>query len=282
MTSPQPIYRSDNTKAAYQLDWSLSVFWHGTEVDASRWLDQLKSATEPDGVRILEHRLEADNVSQFFVSTIPGVAPSQLIRSIKGRLQHSIRSERPKAFRRNYSLHSIGSATRETVEEYVASQTNRHVMADPRVQAQLEDLRVSDESVDLGRIRRSGHGEFRFNLHVVFARRDREIDLEPTRLRSMQDMIVRCAEKKGHLLSRASIVADHLHMTLGCGVSESPEEIALAYMNNLAFSQGMKSIFEFSYYVGTIGEYDRGAVRRGLAASRRPTGTRPAEAEEHE
>ena len=49
------------------------------------------------------------------MSTTPGVAPSQLIRSIKGRLQHQVRRERPKAFRRNYSLHSIGSATRETV-----------------------------------------------------------------------------------------------------------------------------------------------------------------------
>jgi hypothetical protein len=35
-------------------------------------------------------------------------------------------------------------------------------------------------------------------------------------------------------------------------------------MNNLAYVQGMKPMFRFSYYVGTFGPYDRGAIRRGL------------------
>ena len=42
---------------------------------------------------------------------------------------------------------------------------------------------------------------------------------------------------------------------------KSPAEVALSMMNNLAYAQGMKAAFRYSYYVGTIGPYDRN-VRR--------------------
>jgi hypothetical protein len=38
------------------------------------------------------------------------VAPSQCLRSIKGRLQHLVRAALPRAFRRNYSIRSLGTA----------------------------------------------------------------------------------------------------------------------------------------------------------------------------
>ena len=53
-------------------------------------------------------------------------------------------------------------------------------------------------------------------------------------------------------------------MTMGCSLNESPEAVALAYLNNLAYAQGMKPVFCYSYYVGTFGEYDMDAVRRCL------------------
>ena len=74
------------------------------------------------------------------------------------------------------------------------------------------------------------------------------------------DTIERAAAKHGHRLSRAALLADHIHLTLGCQIDESPEEVALGYINNCAYACGMKPAFQFSYYAGTIGEYDRGAV----------------------
>jgi REP element-mobilizing transposase RayT len=68
------------------------------------------------------------------------------------------------------------------------------------------------------------------------------------------------ASKHGHRLSRAAILPDHIHLTLGCEVSESPEDVVLGYLNNCAYVQDMKPIYKFGYYVGTFGEYDRGAV----------------------
>jgi REP element-mobilizing transposase RayT len=41
----------------------------------------------------------------------------------------------------------------------------------------------------------------------------------------------------------------------------SPEEIALGFMNYLAHAFGQKPIWQAGYYVGSFGEYDMGAVR---------------------
>jgi hypothetical protein len=45
-----------------------------------------------------------------------------------------------------------------------------------------------------------------------------------------------------------------------CKLEESPQDIALSYMNNLAYAQGMKAVFKYSYFVGTFGEYDLGVI----------------------
>ena len=61
-------------------------------------------------------------------------------------------------------------------------------------------------------------------------------------------------------LSTVALLADHIHLTLGCLTDQSPKEVALSYLNNCAHTVGMKPIFQFGYYSGTIGEYDRGSV----------------------
>jgi hypothetical protein len=134
---PAPLYTADNCRSAYQLNWSVSIFWRTSPPRDCQWLDSLKAATEADGVRILEHRLKNVDVSQFLVSTRPDSAPPQIVRSLKGRLQYLLREPLPKAFQRNYSIHSVGSANLAAVEAYVASQLEHHRMADQRVQLRL-------------------------------------------------------------------------------------------------------------------------------------------------
>jgi hypothetical protein len=57
-------------------------------------------------------------------------------------------------------------------------------------------------------------------------------------------------------------------LELGCGLEDSPLEVALSYVNNLAYTQGMKPVYQFGFYVGTFGEYDLGAIRRHLPEGR--------------
>jgi hypothetical protein len=137
MAPLKPIYTPSNCRPAYQLNWSLSLFWKQPQSHAD-WLDALKPEVESDGIRLLQHRFLAPEISQFFVSTKPEVAPLELVRSVKGRLQHLIGERIPQAFRRNYGLRSIGAADRRAVENYIASQVQRHPMADPRVEGSLK------------------------------------------------------------------------------------------------------------------------------------------------
>ena len=256
----EPIYTADNTEPAYQLNWGLTLFWRQTPIPVADWLPALQAVTEADGVRVIKHQVARNEASQFFVSTTPPVSPAQLIRSVKGRLQHLIRQRFPKAFRRNYCLRSIGSATRENVEEYVANQLGHHRMADPRVQERLAEFQKRYPLADLSKPAFSAHGEYWYNLHLVIVNDERWMEVRQEVLRGLLDMVERAASKHGHRLSRAALLADHIHLTMGCPIDRSPEEIALGYLNNCAYACGMKRVFRFSYYVGTIGEYDRGAV----------------------
>ncbi len=256
----EPIYTPKNVEPAYQLNWGLTIFWRENPVPDSQWFMQLQAETESDGVRVIKHRTTNGDASQFFVSTKPHVSPSQMIRSVKGRLQYLIQSHQPKAFQRNYAVRSIGAATRSVVEDYVEKQLDRHPMADSRVQDQLQQYQKSFPDVDLSQPVTSAHGQYCFNLHLVLVNDHRWMEIRSSILEKLSRMIDRVASKYGHRVSRVGLLADHVHLTMGCVVDQSPEDVALSYLNNLAYAVGMTPNFQFGYYVGTIGEYDRGAV----------------------
>ena len=246
---------------AYQLNWGLTVFWRQQPVADDQWLNLLQSATEPDDVRVLKHRITiTGDASQFFVSTKPHVSPAQMIRSVKGRLQYIIREQQPKAFQRNYAVRSVGAATRSVVEDYVAKQMDRHPMADLRVQDLFLQYQKSYPAIDLSQPVCSAHGRYWYNLHLVLVNDHRWMEIRSTVLEKLSRMIDRVAAKYDHRISRVGLPADHVHLTMGCVVDQSPENVAMNYLNNLAYAVGMKPYFQFGYYAGTIGEYDRGAV----------------------
>jgi REP element-mobilizing transposase RayT len=221
MAVPDPIYTAENCNPAYQLFWSLALFWHAPAPDSAAWLAPLKQAVEPDGVRILEHHQRSPKVSQFFLSTKCAVTPAQMMRSLKGRLQYLVRREQPKAFQRNYSLKSVGEVRRQAIEKYVRSQLNHHAMADEKVQQALAAFQVPATGVDLGQVRRSSHGEFIYNLHAVLVHDGRWHEIRPEVLENICGMILRAGARKGHLLSAIGLLSDHIHMTLGCSLAAS-------------------------------------------------------------
>ena len=260
--APEPIYTAENCIPAYQLFWSLAVFWHAPAPDPAGWLTTLQQVVEPDGVRILEHHQRSLKVSQFLLSSKCAVTPAQMIRSVKGRLQYLVRREQTKAFQRNYSIKSVGEARRHAIEKYVRSQLNHHGMADEKVQQALAAFQAPATAVDLGQVRRSSHGEFIYNLHVVFVHDGRWHEVRPEVLASIRSMVLRASAKKGHVLSALGLLSDHVHLTLGCSLTESPLGVAVGYLNNLAYAQGMKRVYQYGFYVGTFGEYDLGAIRK--------------------
>lgn len=257
---PDPLYTSENTKFAYQLNWSLTLFWKDN-APADSWFADLREATEKDGVRILEMSHPTPRCTQFFVSTRPETAPHKVPWSVKGRLQYLVRSERPNALQRNFDLRSVGSTTREKAEAYVASQLQHHWKDNAIVRAEYADLQFVDPEVDLGSPRFSAHARFWCNLQLTFVCDWRQHALNLDAGLRVHWMLRNAVAKHGHLLSRLAILPDHLHLVLGIKTSEPPATVALSYLNNLAYVLDMRKVFMPGAFIGTVGEYDLGAIR---------------------
>ena len=135
------------------------------------WLEELGTATEFDGIRILSHEFTSPGVSQFLVSTRPDVSPILVVQRVKGRLQYLVKHRKPKPFRRNYAIRSIGAVTRDTIESYVANQLEHHPMADPQVQARLMQYQIENHDINLAEMQKTSHGVYWYNLHLVIVRR---------------------------------------------------------------------------------------------------------------
>ena len=162
-----PIYLPENCQSAFQLNWSVAVFGQHDLPPKLTWYEPLKTVTEADGVRILEVHIPQPRVVQFLVSTRPDVAPSDIVRLLKGRWQYMLRSTHPSAFRRNYFIGSVGDANSDTLNSYVAHQIEKHPMADDRITAKLAAIQFHDPKVALDEERVSSHGKFVYSLQVV-------------------------------------------------------------------------------------------------------------------
>ena len=264
MPTKEPRYTADNCKCSYQLNWTLTLFWKEPAIPEDDWIAQLSEAVEKDGVRILEYREKEPLTSQFLLSTKSSVTPSKIVWSLKGRLQHEIRKQCPRAFKGNFSIKSVGDIKSADLEAYLDSQLTRHATADAQALALLEQYQIDNASDDLDAPRMSSHGEIMHNLHLVLVNDGRFSSVSDEGHASKHSIITRTAEKKGHLLAKARILADHIHLMVGCGITESPEEVALAYMNNIAYAHEMRPVLQFGFFAGTFSTYDIGAIRNAL------------------
>ncbi len=257
---PQPAYTSENIVVAYQLDWSLTVFWRKPSW-TDNWFERLQQAVEPDGIRLLKHRFSDPQISLFLVSTKPDVPPISVPQRVKGRLQYLLRDNVQQPFQRNYDLRSIGSTTREKLENYLSSQLEHHPEEDRRIHWTLADLQVIRPEIDLSQPRFTSHGRFSSNLHLVIVNEGRWRETCRSNIESVREMLLRSAAKKHHLLKRIAILPHHIHLMFGVNVHETPLSIALSYMNNVAFVYQMHPVLKHSCFIGTFGEYDLGAIQ---------------------
>jgi REP element-mobilizing transposase RayT len=261
---PQPLYQPRDLHPAFELRYS----WTGWptrrpfEADAAV-LKPLLPLWEEDGMRLLEHYWSDEKVHLTF-STTPQVSLVFLAGRAKGRLQHALRQTVPgfSGFRRKVSVCSVGHNCREDVEAYIASQVDRARFADPSFRALMNEFTVIREDVDLSEPTESAHGRYWYNLHIVLVTAERYRVVDRPRLTLLRDYSFRIAEKKEHKISRLSVMPDHVHISLRGNIQCGPQEIALAFQNNLAYALGQVRIWANSFYVGTFGEYDMWAIRR--------------------
>jgi REP element-mobilizing transposase RayT len=264
--APQPIYSPATLSSpAYQLRYTWSG-WPSSGTFPSPLSDaafqSLDEAWEQDGLRRLEQQWCAAAI-QFTFSVKPNVSPVFFASRVKGRLQHALRSAgTPIEFSRKLAVRTIGDNTTQDVERYVRGQVEKESFDDARYAEFLREFTVVDPDVDLGQPTTSNSGRYWYNLHLVLLVADGCRFHDRENLVAIRDWSLAIGRKKGYAISTLSIMPDHIHAALRGNVENSPEEIALAFMNNLAYALGQSEIWRPSYYAGTFGEYDMGAVRR--------------------
>ena len=158
-------------------------------------------------------------------------------------------------------MQSIGENHREDVEAYIAGQIANESWADPRIMEILAPFTVVNPNVDLSAPTATASGRYWYNLHLVLVTERRWRNSDVPWLTKIRDQSFAIAEKKGHGISRLSVMPEHVHFSLRGNIEHSPEEIALAFQNNLSYCLAKCRVWRETYYVGTFGEYDMNAVR---------------------
>lgn len=263
---PTPLYRPETLNSpAYQLRYVWSGWPSGCRfpsAPSAEAFTNLKTAWEADGLRCLESRWSPE-IIQLAFSAKPQVSPVLLASRVKGRLQYALRTAgTPVTFSRKVCVRTVGENTTQQVEQYVMRQVDKEPLADPRFKEFLEQFLFEDSQVDLRRATESQRGAYWYNLHCVLVRQQRYRVSDTATLTRMRDCSIAVANKKGHRISALSLMPDHIHMALRGNIEHSPEDIALGFMNNLAYAMGQNAIWMPSYYAGTFGEYDMNAVRQ--------------------
>lgn len=260
---PAPLYSALPDKTAYQLRFAWTA-WPSSprfEETPSDLIETTKPHWETDGLRLLEHRWNVEQV-QILFSCKPDVSPVYIATRAKGRLDHALRQAAINIeFRRKVALRSVGDNTRHDVETYIEGQVAKERFADPRFAEAMAEFTREFPDVDLSQPIESARGRYWYNLHVVLVIESRWRIGDMRTLRLLCDQCGRIAAKKGHAISRLSVMPNHLHLALRGNIDESPSDIALSYQNNLAYALGQKRIWSDGFYVGTFSEYTTQAVR---------------------
>ena len=262
---PTPLYRPENMDSpAYHLRYT----WTGwpsassfPKEPSTPFFETLAQAWEADGIRFLEKRWLSHQI-QLTCSVKPTVSPIRFTGCVKGRLEHALRKAgMPVAFSRKVAFRSVGRNKREHVETYVASQVTNAQFVDPRFAELIAKYTGVNTYVHLQEPTATNRGRYWYDLHLVLVTDQRQRNVDDASLKLFHDTCDMVARKKEYSIASRSVMPDHLHLALRGNVEDSPEKIALSFMNNIAFAFGQQGIFRPSYYVGTFGEYDMGAVR---------------------
>ncbi len=258
----QPLYRP-NANVAYQLRYSWTG-WPSAGLFTERpfeLVDEIREPWEQDGLRLLEAVWEPERIQLLF-STTPKVSPEYLAARAKGRLDYAIRgAQLGYHFRRKVSVRAVGENTTRDVDHYLATQISNARFVDPHFAAFLERFSFEDPKVDLNEPVTSARGRYWYSLHLVLVVTERFALHDEATLQAIRDVVPRIASKHRHRIKRMALMPDHMHVALVGHFEQTPEGIALAYQNNIAYTLGQKPIWQVGYYVGTIGQYAMAAIR---------------------
>jgi hypothetical protein len=150
------------------------------------------------------------------------------------------------------------------VENYIHNQVSNELLADQRFREMLASLTVVDPQVDLSLPTETNSGRYWYNLHLVLLTSARYRIGEEAMLVTIKETTLRICAKKGYRASTLAVLPDHLHLALRGAVEQSPEEIALSLLNNLAHVLDRQPLVDG----GVLCRHLRGVQHGGCARGR--------------
>ena len=207
-----------------------------------------------DGLPLLEHNWSPSEV-QLTVSAGPDLAPTDIARLLKGRLQHALRAAgTPCDFSRKVALRALGENTREIVERYIREQLDHADLADPRYREGLRSHGFTSDTTNLAEPSETNSGRYWHNLHVVL--------VTANRYRIGSDTAGRITSAcRVPSVAECSIMPDHLHLAVKARPEQSPREVAEFFQLTTAKAVRVLGLWKETFYVGTFGEYGLEHVR---------------------
>ena len=212
-------------------------------------------AWQRDGIPLLEQNWAPSKI-QLTVNAGPDLAPVDVARLLKGRLQHALRAAgTPCDFSRKVALRALGENTREIVERYIREQLDHVDLADPRYRESLRYHGFTNDAADLAEPSETNSGRYWYNLHVVL--------VTAHRYRIASDTAGRLAAAcRVPSVAECSIMPDHLHLAVKTSPEQSPRAVAEFFQLTTAKAVSVLGLWKETFYVGTFGEYGMKYVRR--------------------
>jgi REP element-mobilizing transposase RayT len=263
---PPPIYTPENTRPVHKIrfDWT-GWLKPGEEFPKTlpKAIDSCRHAWQADGLELIRWHTEDHRVQCLFNSNID-TPPTLCSSRAKGRLQNELRKHgTPVKFSRRVGMRCLGDNTREIVARYLDKQVGKSDYVDPRFKDYLNQFTVADPEALLNSPQRTAHGEYWYNLHLVIVVQDRRNPM--TRDETFKQVGQTCfkiARKHDHQIAELAIMPDHIHCSLRGNHEQSPQEIGLCFLNNLAYVLGYNRCWSEEFYVGTFSEYSVKAITR--------------------
>ncbi|MCK5528094.1 MAG: transposase [Kiritimatiellae bacterium] len=254
---PCPVY-SSRCSPKTNLHYDCTVWLSGGEkfpVCTSDIIMQVKPLWKKDGLTFEKYDVQGDKVQILFFAK-HDVAPVTFVARIKGRLQHALREAGMTIkFSRKVSFRSLGDNISGEVTGYLKKQASKEGFADSDFAKRMENFTVINEGVNLAEPVVTTRGRYWYNVHLVLVTSGRFRFAQNEQLAMLRDGCVRVAEKKGYRLKSVAVMLDHIHIALGGIPEHSAEDIALAFMNNLAWLLGNNRVWQDGYYIGSFSEY---------------------------
>jgi REP element-mobilizing transposase RayT len=265
IAKPRPLYTPASVRVTHVLHYDWTGWTSENQPFPLCTAEAIRAAAplwKSDGIVLKEWRVRTDSV-QILCAAAPEISPVLFTARAKGRLQHALRQAgTPVKFSRKVAFRSLGENIRDAVEGYLGKQVRKEGFVDPRFVKKMEAYTVVREEADLSTPVATHSGQYWYNLHLVLVVAGRRRIVDYPRLAAIRDAGLRIAKAKGFLLKSLSVMPDHLHVALRGDVVQSPEEMALSFMNNSAFLLGRNRIWGDECYVGTFSEYDLATVQR--------------------